>query len=179
MHSNRPEAPRRAGIVVVSDRAASGERPDECAPQLRRRLGELGYQLVLERVLPDGVEPLASALAEIADSGVCDLLLSAGGTGLSPRDLTPEATRRAAERDVPGLMELARRRCSERTPFAALSRGLAVTRSRTLIVNLPGHPRAAIETLDAVAELLPHAIGILAAPPLDCPITGQSPREPI
>jgi molybdenum cofactor synthesis domain-containing protein len=172
-----PTAPRRAGIVVVSDRAAAGQRPDESAPQLRRRLGELGFAVVLERVVPDGIEALSAQLKEIADAGHCDLLLCTGGTGLSPRDLTPEATLLAGERHVPGLMELARRRCAEQTPFAALSRGVAVTRARTLIVDLPGHPRAALETLDAIAELLPHAVNILAAPPLDCPVTGTGPKE--
>jgi molybdenum cofactor synthesis domain-containing protein len=173
----QPGSTLRAGIVVVSDRAAAGQRPDECAPQLRRRLGELGFTVVLERVLPDGVEALAAELSQIADAGLCDILLCSGGTGLAPRDLTPEATLRAGERQVPGLMELARRRCGEKTPFAALSRGVAVTRARTLIVDLPGHPRAAIETLDAIADLLPHAVGILAAPPVDCPVTGRGPEE--
>lgn len=164
----------RVSILIVSDRAASGERPDGVLPPLRERLRELGHRIADEQVLPDDEARIAELLARWCDSGSCDLVLSCGGTGLAPRDRTPEATRAIAQRELPGLMELARQRCVAITPFAALSRGLAVTRARTLIVNLPGHPKAALETLDACAELLPHALTTLCRTPDDCTITGRS-----
>lgn len=165
--------PRRTQLVVVSDRAAAGTRPDGTAGPLAARLAELGLEHVGTELVPDGVEPLAALLARLADGGAADLVLTVGGSGLSPRDLSPEATAAIAERDVPGLMEHARRECSSITPLAALSRGRAATRRRTLIVNLPGHPRAALEVLDALAPLLPHALDTLAQAPTDCEHTGR------
>lgn len=164
----------RVSVLIVSDRAWKGERADAVLPLLGARLRELGYELAADAIVPDEERQISERLAGWADAGDCELILSSGGTGLAPRDRTPEATRAIAERELPGMMELARRRCGERTPFAALSRGLAVTRGRCLILNLPGHPKAAMESFDAVSDLLPHALTTLCRTPEDCSITGRS-----
>lgn len=166
-----------ARILTVSDRAAAGSRQDLSAPRLGSRLEELGYRVLGAELVADGEDSVSEALLRICGRGDTQLLLTTGGSGLSPRDLTPEATLRVGERVVPGLMEFARRRCAEITPFAALGRGVAVTVGTTLVVNLPGHPKAACETLDAMAELLPHALLILARPPADCEITGSAEHQ--
>lgn len=162
-----------ARILTVSDRASAGTREDLSAPALRRRLEELGYRVLGIQVVADGRAEVAEALREICSRQDAQLVLTTGGSGLAPRDQTPEATREIAEREVPGLMEIARRRCATVTPFAALGRGMAVTVGSTLVINLPGHPKAARETLDAVAELLPHALEILSRTPEDCGLTGR------
>lgn len=161
-----------AFVLTVSDRTAAGERDDASGPALEARLRDLGFSIAGREVVADGIESVGAALRRIADTGVA-LVVTTGGTGLAPRDLTPEATRQVAEREVPGLMELARSRCAREVPVAALGRGLAVTMGRTLVVNLPGHPRAATETLDAMADVLPHAVSILTRPAPDCPVTGR------
>jgi len=160
-------------VLTVSDRTAAGEREDASGPALVRRLQELGFEVGPVEVVADGEEIVAASLRRICDEDSPALVLTTGGSGLSPRDLTPEATAAVARREVPGLMETARRRCSEITPFAALGRGRAAVRGRSLILNLPGHPRAAVETLDAVADLLPHALATLCRPDRDCPVTGR------
>jgi len=163
-----------ARILTVSDRGAAGLREDLSAPRLQSRLEELGYRVLGTEIVGDGRDSVALALRRLCDIGDAQLLLTTGGSGLSPRDLTPEATRAVGEREVPGLMELARRRCAEITPFAALGRGVAVTVASTLVLNLPGHPQAACQTLDAIADLLPHALEILARTPEDCDVTGRA-----
>lgn len=163
-----------AWIVTVSDRAAAGARDDASGPALRDRLTQLGYTVAGESLVADERAALAALLAGVCDRGGADLVVTTGGTGLAPRDVTPEATLDIGQRQVPGLMELARARCVQQTPFAALSRGVAVARGRTLIVNLPGHPRAALQTLDAIAEVLVHAVAILARTPADCDVTGRA-----
>lgn len=158
----------------MSDRGAAGVREDLSAPRLQTRLEELGYRVLGTHMVQDGRESVSGAIRELCASGEAQLLVTTGGSGLSPRDLTPEATRAAGEREVPGLMESARRRCGEITPFAALGRGVAVTLGSTLVVNLPGHPQAACETLDAMADVLPHALKILSRTPEDCEVTGRA-----
>lgn len=171
--SHDERRPWRVLLLTLSDRAAAGERPDASGPLLRERLSSLGFDVIGCEILPDGVEPLATRLREACDGGVADLILTTGGSGLAPRDLSPEATRAVGEREIPGLMELVRARCIQRTPFAALGRGIAMSRGGTLIVNLPGNPRAAGETLDAMLDVLPHALEQLCRPPEDCPRTGR------
>jgi len=169
------EAPApRAFVLTVSDRASVGARDDASGPALEGRLAELGFSVVGRDVVADGIAPVADALRRLAASDLA-LVVTTGGTGLAPRDLTPEATRQVGEREVPGLMELARRRCTETVPLAALGRGVAVTLGPTLVVNLPGNPRAARETLDAMADVLSHAVAILTRPAADCPATGRGP----
>jgi molybdenum cofactor synthesis domain-containing protein len=156
----------------VSDRCARGERIDESGPALQRRLNELGYQVLDLELVADGKEKVEQKLREICARHDARLVLTTGGSGLAPRDETPEGTLALAERIVPGLMETARRACSAITPLAALSRGVAVIVGETLIINLPGHPKAALETLDSIQGLLPHALQIIGVQG-DCDRTGR------
>lgn len=171
-HSSHP-APASAAILTVSDRGSAGSREDRSGPALASRLSELGFLVQATVLVPDERDQIASRLKELADERGVALVVTTGGTGLAPRDVTPEATRSVAEREVPGLMELARGRCSQITPLAALGRGVAVTRGRTLMVNLPGNPQAALETLDAMADVLAHAVRVLTRSPEDCDLTGR------
>ncbi len=159
-------------MLTVSDRCARGESPDKSGPLLERRLDELGYQVLGLELICDGKETVSQKLREICARRDARLILTTGGSGLAPRDETPEGTLAVAERLVPGLMEAARRACSAITPLAALSRGVAGIRGESLIVNLPGHPKAALETLDSIQELLPHALEILGVPG-ECDRTGR------
>jgi molybdopterin adenylyltransferase len=150
----------RAALIVLSDRAASGARADECIPLMRERLGDV-YAIVRESVLPDDPAALQAELIELADSRVADLVITSGGTGLSPRDRTPQATGAVLDYEVPGIAEAIRAAAMAHTKSAMLSRALAGVRDRTLIVNLPGSPRAVGESLDVVIPVLPHALELL------------------
>jgi molybdenum cofactor synthesis domain-containing protein len=151
----------RAAILTISDSVARGTHRDASGPDLRARCAELGWEVVGVEVLPDEPAELRARLISLADSGAADLVLTTGGTGIGPRDSTPEATAQACEKLLPGLAELMREQGRKSTPRAVLSRALAGVRGRTLIVNLPGSPRGAVESLDAVADLLPHALSVL------------------
>ena len=160
----------------MSDRANAGERDDASGPALSRRLTELGYEVGPPEIVADGVEAVHTCLIRICEESAVDLVLTTGGSGMAPRDQTPEATLQLAERQVPGLMELARRRCAEHTSLAALGRGVAVIRGSSLIVNLPGNPKAALETLESLVDVLPHALTVLTRTPSDCELTGKGGR---
>jgi molybdenum cofactor synthesis domain-containing protein len=147
----------KTALIVLSDRAASGERPDACIPIMRERLGA-EYQIVRETVLPDDSGALQAELIDLCDSGKASLVLTSGGTGLSPRDRTPQATAAILDYEVPGIAEAIRAASIAIVPTAMLSRALAGVRHRTLIVNLPGSPKAVAETLGVVLPVLPHAI---------------------
>jgi molybdopterin adenylyltransferase len=151
----------RAALIVLSDRAASGERPDRCIPVMKERLGP-AYAIVRERVLADDPAALQAELIELADSRGADVVLTSGGTGLSPRDRTPQATAAVLDYEVPGIAEAIRAASVAKIKTAMLSRALAGVRDRTLIVNLPGSPRAVEETLDVLLPVLPHALELLA-----------------
>jgi molybdopterin adenylyltransferase len=151
----------RVAILTISDSVTSGKREDLSGPALVARCRELGWEIASALRCSDDPAEIRSQLRVVADTGHNDLLLTTGGTGLGPRDNTPEATLDVADRTVPGLAEEIRRKGTEKTPTAVLSRGLAAIRNRTLIVNLPGSPKGAVESLDAVAYLLPHAIEVL------------------
>lgn len=151
----------RVAILTISDSSASGARPNLGGPTMRERCVNLGWQIVSETVLPDERAKISEQLKQLADSGTLDLILTTGGTGLGPRDVTPEATTEVCDRIVPGLAEMMRERGCQSTPRAALSRAVAGTRGNTLIVNLPGSPKGAVQSLNAIADLLPHASEIM------------------
>jgi molybdopterin adenylyltransferase len=154
----------RCAILTVSDRAFRGEYPDRSGPEVARILASWGWPPEVSEVIPDEEALIADRLSALADSGI-DLILTAGGTGLSRRDRTPDATLRVSDRLVPGIMEAVRARTGARFPRAYLSRGVAALRDRCLVVNLPGSARGAAECLEALADLLPHAIEVIREEP--------------
>lgn len=151
----------RFGILTVSDRSSRGERPDSSGPALVKLVEEQGWKVVWTDVVPDDFDSLTHILSQWADSGSVDVILTTGGTGFSPRDITPEATRIAIHREAPGLAEAMRSESLKVTPHAMLSRGLAGIRGRTLIVNLPGSPKAALENVNVILSIFPHAVQLL------------------
>lgn len=151
----------RVAILTLSDRSARGERPDESGPALVKAATGHGWVVTQTALLPDSLPQICEQLITWSDSGTLDLILTTGGTGFAPRDITPEATRQVLERLTPGLDEAMRAASLRVTPHAMLSRGVSGIRRRTLIVNLPGSPRAALENLQVIAPVLPHAIALL------------------
>lgn len=149
-------------ILVTSDRGAAGAREDTSGQIIESRCQATGHEVVARAIVPDDRAVIAERLADWCDGNVADIVISSGGTGLSPRDVTPEATRSIAERDVPGIPHLLATEGLKKTPFAILSRGVAVTRGRTLIVNLPGNPKAVDEGLDVLLPLFGHITALLS-----------------
>jgi len=151
----------RVAVITVSDSVSRNERQDTTGPAVAALCTEQGWRVLSRHVVADDEEPLRRLLAGLADRDELDVLLTAGGTGLGPRDSTPEATAAVCSKLVPGLAELMRQTGRASTERAALSRAVAGVRGSTLIVNLPGSPRGATECLDAIAELLPHAVEVI------------------
>ncbi|HEV3421169.1 MAG TPA: MogA/MoaB family molybdenum cofactor biosynthesis protein [Candidatus Acidoferrum sp.] len=151
----------RVAVLTISDSVARDERIDLSGPAVIQRCRELGWEVTSSLKCSDDPGQVRSHLRQLADSRRVDLILTTGGTGLGPRDNTPEATLDVAEKVIPGLSEEMRRKGAAQTPTAVLSRGVAVVRHFSLILNLPGSPKGAVESLDTLAQLLPHAIQVL------------------
>jgi molybdenum cofactor synthesis domain-containing protein len=157
----------KALVLTISDSAAAGKREDRSGPEGGRILQEMGFELIGIDVLPDERSAIEFRLREASESAL-DLVVTTGGTGLSPRDVTPEATIAVVDREVPGLAELMRREGAQNTPRAALSRAVAGIRGSTLIINLPGSVKGVRECLSALAPILPHAVETLRQSSLGC-----------
>lgn len=151
----------RAAIVTVSDRSATGEREDRSGPALGEAVEAAGGEVAVRRIVPDERDAIAAELRRLSDEARVPLILTTGGTGFAPRDVTPEATREVIQKEAPGLSEHARAATLEKTRFAILSRGIAGIRRNSLIINLPGSPKGAVETFEALAPVLPHALKVL------------------
>jgi molybdenum cofactor synthesis domain-containing protein len=151
----------RVSILTVSDSVSKGKTEDRSGPAVASRCKELGWEIASATVLPDDGDAIKGFLADTADSKSADVILTTGGTGFGPRDVTPEATIAASEKLAPGLAELMRAEGRKKTKFAVMSRGVVAIRRESIVVNLPGSPKGAVESLDAIADLLPHAISVL------------------
>jgi molybdopterin adenylyltransferase len=155
----------RFGILTISDRSSRGERPDASGPALREAVITQGWQVLYMQVVPDDFMAIRQVLLEWVESGDLDVILTTGGTGFSPRDVTPEATQAVIERPAPGIAEAMRAASLQVTPHAMLSRATAGIRHHTLIVNLPGSPKGAVENLQVFLPVLGHAVALLAEDP--------------
>ncbi len=158
----------RAAILVSSDSGSAGKREDRSGPEIRRILTEAGYEIVSETMLPDERELLAGEMRRIADGGLAELLVTTGGTGFSPRDCMPEATMDVVERQTPGIPEAMRAYSMTITPRGMLSRAAAGIRKKTLIVNLPGSPKAVRENLEYILPALRHGLEIMTGDAGNC-----------
>jgi molybdopterin adenylyltransferase len=150
-----------AAVLTISDSSSAGRRTDKSGPAVRERLEQLGWSVSVVETIPDEAPQISRRLATLADGGQVAAIFTTGGTGVALRDVTPEATKSVLDREIPGFGELMRTRGREFTPLAALSRSLAGTRGQVLIVNLPGSPRGAVESLDAIVELVPLVLDLL------------------
>jgi molybdopterin adenylyltransferase len=155
----------RFGILTLSDRSARGERADSSGPALARLIEGEGWSVTRQSILPDDESSIREILIDWSDSSELDVILTTGGTGFSPRDVTPEATRAVIERDAPGLAEAMRAASLRITPHAMLSRIVTGIRKKTLIINLPGSPKGAVENLQVILPVLSHAVQLLREDP--------------
>lgn len=162
----------RVGVLTLSDKGSRGEREDLSGPLIAQILGSDRFDVTKTAIIPDEYGVIASTLAAWADKEALALILTTGGTGVSPRDVTPQATMSVIEFEVPGMAEVMRMKSLEKTPNAMLSRAVAGIRGRTLIVNLPGSPKGARENLEAVLPALPHALEKIAGDMSDCAVQG-------
>jgi molybdenum cofactor synthesis domain len=155
----------RFGILTISDRSSRGERPDLSGPALVELVKVQGWQVTRTAILPDDLDNLRETLSSWADSGGMDVLITTGGTGFAPRDVTPEATRLVIDREAPGLVEAMRMESMKKTSHSMLSRSVAGIRGRVIIINLPGNPIGAVESLQVVLPVLVHAVELLQEDP--------------
>ena len=151
----------RVAVLTISDSVSRNQREDLSGPAVVAFCRGLQWEIVMTQRVSDDLDSVREQLRDLADSGRFDLVLTTGGTGIGPRDNAPEATQAIADRVIPGIAEEMRRKGLEKTPTAVLSRGLAITRGKTLIVNLPGSPKGATESIESIAHLLPHAVHVL------------------
>lgn len=155
-----------AAVLTVSDRVAAGLTEDGSGPVLAELLGNAGWSVTAREVTPDDIDAIAAALVRLCDPDRASVVLTTGGTGLAPRDVTPDATRRVADREVEGIAEALRAASLRQTPHAMLSRAIAAVRGKTLIVNLPGNPRGVHQTFQMLIPVLSHAVELLSGDPV-------------
>ena len=155
----------RFGLLTLSDRSSRGDREDSSGPALARLIQDEGWSVAKQQILPDEESAIRAVLTEWSDGGGLDIILTTGGTGFSLRDVTPEATKAVIQREAPGLTEVMRGESRKKTPHAMLSRAIAGIRGRTLIINLPGRPRGAVENLQTILPVLSHAVQLLQDDP--------------
>ncbi len=151
----------KAAVITISDSCAAGRRCDESGEYLKKRLRQTGWQVVFYRIIPDEEKEIVRLLKQLSDKEKFDIVFTSGGTGLAKRDVTPEATRKVIEKEVPGLSEVIRLQNFQRSPFSILSRAVCGTRKKTLIINLPGSLRGVRETIDVILPVLKHAVDVI------------------
>ncbi len=173
--SGEVELAIKVGVLTISDRSSRGEREDLSGQVIKDIVSQLNGEVVSYDIVPDDKDAIVNWLTKGADELGLELILTTGGTGLTPRDVTPEATLEVVEKVVPGLAEVMRSTSLQKTPFAMLSRAVAGVRGQCLIVNLPGSPKAVRECLEAVAPALPHAVELMKG---DAPDSSHTPRQP-
>jgi len=156
----------KAFVLTLSDKGSRGEREDTAGPAAAELLSKAGFEVIAIEILPDDIDTIKQKLTEL--SSVVNLIITAGGTGLAPRDVAPEATRAVIDREVPGIAETIRQEGLKKTPRAILTRGIAGLRGSTLIINLPGSEKAVREGIEAIAEVLPHAVEKAMGSDSDC-----------
>lgn len=165
--------PWQAAVITLSDKGSKGEREDKSGPAIAERLTANGYDVVEQIIIPDEKALLQKHLMRLADQRQLDLILTTGGTGFGPRDVTPEATLAVADRQAPGIAEAIRAESLKITKHAMLSRAVSVIRGKTLIINLPGSPKACMESMDVFMDAIPHAMGLLRNQVFDCARTDE------
>jgi len=160
----------RAAVLTISDKGSRGERVDASGPVVAQLLETIGVPVVLQTIIPDEREIIAAQLIRCADIEHFDLIVTTGGTGVAPRDVTPEATKSVIDRELPGMAEAMRMESFKKTPHAVISRAVCGIRGQTLIINLPGSPRAAAENLQTILRAIPHTIEKIHGDPTECAV---------
>ena len=168
IEARKTKRPYQAAVITLSDRCSRGEREDTSGPALAEHLSKAGYEIIEMVLLADDKDALKHHLQRLADQRQLDLILTTGGTGFAPRDITPEATQEVATRNVPGIAEAIRAFSLQITPSAMLMRGVSIIRNKTLIINLPGSKKASTECLDFIAGSIPHGLDLLRNEVIDC-----------
>lgn len=161
----------KAGVLTISDKGSRNERKDESGPAVSELLLSIGAQTAFYEIIPDEKDVIEKKLVDYADRLKLDLIVTTGGTGVSPRDLTPDATRAVIDREIPGFAEAMRMESFKKTPHALISRAVAGIRGNSLIINLPGSPKGATENLSFVIKAIPHTIAKLQGDPADCAVS--------